>query len=156
MESYRKEHGLPAESLGVAVLVQQLVSADVSGVAFSANPITGSRDEVMINSTWGLGESLVSGTVTPDTWVVNKADSGIKDRYIGEKGTMTVMEEGGTAEVRVPRSQREAATLDDQKTKEVAKLALDLETEMGWPVDLEFAYHADDLYLLQCRPITTL
>ena len=69
---------------------------------------------------------------------------------------MTVLEEGGTAEVRVPRAQREAATPDDEKTKEVAKLALDLETEMGWPVDLEFAYFANGLYLLQCRPITTL
>ena len=156
MEAYRKEHGLPAESQGVAVLVQQLISADVSGVVFSANPVNGNRDEVMINATWGLGESLVSGKVTPDTWIMNRSDSVIKDRFIGEKGTMTVLEEGGTAEVRVPRAQREAATLDDEKTKEVAKLALDLETEMGWPVDLEFAYFANDLYLLQCRPITTL
>ena len=156
MEAYRKEHGLPAESQGVAVLVQRLISADVSGVVFSANPVSGNRDEVMINATWGLGESLVSGKVTPDTWIVNRSDTGIKDRFIGEKGTMTVLEEGGTAEVRVPRAQREAATLDDEKTKEVAKLALDLETKMGWPVDLEFAYYADDLYLLQCRPITTL
>ncbi len=156
MEAYRKEHGLPAESQGVAVLVQQLISADVSGVVFSANPVSGNRDEVMINATWGLGESLVSGKVTPDTWIVNRSDSGIKDRFIGEKGTMTVLEDGGTAEVRVPRAQREAATLDEEKTKEVAKLALDLEAEMGWPVDLEFAYFANDLYLLQCRPITTL
>ena len=156
MEAYRKEHGLPAESLGVAVLVQQLVSADVSGVAFSANPINGNRAEVMINTTWGLGESLVSGKVTPDSWVVDRSDSSIKDRYIGEKGTMTVLDEGGTTEVRVPRAQREAPTIDDQQAREIAKLAVDLETEMGWPVDLEFAYYANDLYLLQCRPITTL
>ena len=76
----------------------------------------------MINSTWGLGESLVSGKVTPDTWVVNKADSGIKDRYIGEKGTMTVLEEGGTAEIRVPRAQREAAEANGKKkTKRTRK-----------------------------------
>ena len=156
MEAYRKEHGLPAESMGVSVLVQRLISAEISGVVFSANPVSGNRDEVMINATWGLGESLVSGKVTPDTWIVNRSDSGIKDRFIGEKGTMTVLDEGGTAEVRVPRAQREAATLDDEKAIEVAKLALDLESEMGWPVDLEFAYYADDLYLLQCRPITTL
>ena len=156
MEAYRKEHGLPAESMGVAVLVQQLISAEISGVVFSANPVSGNRDEVMINATWGLGESLVSGKVTPDTWIVNRSDSRIKDRFIGEKGTMTVLDEGGTAEVRVPRAQREAATLDDEQAVEVAKLALDLESEMGWPVDLEFAYYADDLYLLQCRPITTL
>ena len=82
MKSYRKEHGLPADNLGVAMLVQQLVSADVSGVVFSANPITGNRDEVMINSTWGLGESLVSGMVTHDTWNVDKSNSTLKDKCI--------------------------------------------------------------------------
>ncbi len=156
MEAYRKEHNLPAESLGVAVLVQQMVAAEVSGVVFSANPISGNRDEVMINATWGLGESLVSGKVTPDTLVVQKSDFKIKDSQIGEKGLMTVLTEGGTEEVRVPRAQRQAPTLDDEKTGEITKLAIDLEREMGWPVDLEFAYYANDLYLLQCRPITTL
>ena len=68
MASYRREHNLPTESLGVAVLVQQLVPAEISGVVFSANPVSGNRDEVMINATWGLGESLVSGKVTPDTY----------------------------------------------------------------------------------------
>ena len=156
MASYRKEHNLPAASLGVAVLVQQLISAEVSGVVFSANPVSGSRDEVMINATWGLGESLVSGKVTPDTWIINKSDARVKDRYVGEKGLMTVLAEGGTKEVDVPRSQRQAVTLDGEKTSEVTQLAMDLEIQMGWPVDLEFAYHADLLYLLQCRPITTL
>ena len=156
MAAYRKEHNLPAESLGVAVLVQQLISAEVSGVVFSANPISGNRDEVMINATWGLGESLVSGKVTPDTLLVQKSDLKIKDSQIGEKGLMTVLTEGGTEEVRVPRSQRQAPALDEEKTGEIAKLAIDLEQEMGWPVDLEFAYYANDLYLLQCRLITTL
>ena len=156
MAAYRKEHNLPAESLGVAVLVQQLIPAEVSGVVFSANPISGNRDEVMINATWGLGESLVSGKVTPDTLLAQKSDLKIKDSQIGEKGLMTVLTEGGTEEVRVPRAQRQAPSLDDEKTGEIAKLAIDLEQEMGWPVDLEFAYYANDLYLLQCRPITTL
>ena len=156
MAAYRKEHNLPAESLGVAVLVQQLIPAEVSGVVFSANPISGNRDEVMINATWGLGESLVSGKVTPDTLWVQKSDLKVKNSQIGEKGLMTVLTEGGTEEVRVPRAQRQAPSLDDEKTGEIAKLAIDLEQEMGWPVDLEFAYYANDLYLLQCRPITTL
>ena len=156
MAAYRKEHNLPAEGLGLASLVQQLIPAEVSGVVFSANPISGNRDEVMINATWGLGESLVSGKVTPDTLLVQKSDLKIKDSQIGEKGLMTVLTEGGTEEVRVPRAQRQAPSLDDEKTGEIAKLAIDLEQEMGWPVDLEFAYYANDLYLLQCRPITTL
>ena len=156
MSSYRKEHNLPSESLGVAVLVQQLIPAEVSGVIFSANPISGSKDEVMINSTWGLGESLVSGKVTPDTLIVKKSDLEVKDRYVGENGLMTVLDEGGTKEVNVPISQRQTFTLDGEKTRDITQLALDIERKMGWPVDLEFAYYADDLFLLQCRPITTL
>jgi len=91
----------------LAVLVQALIPADVSFVAFSANPVTGNRDEVVINASWGLGESVVSGTVTPDAY-------------------------------------------------EIAQLATELEHEMGWPVDIEGAYQGDTLYLLQCRPVSTL
>lgn len=156
MTSYRKEHNLASENLGVAVLVQQLIPAEVSGVVFSANPVSGSREEVMINSTWGLGESLVSGKVTPDTLIVRKSDFEVKDKYVGEKGLMTVLAEGGTTEVNVPISDRQAFTLDGEKTRDITRLALELERKMGWPVDLEFAYYANDLYLLQCRPITTL
>ena len=156
MSSYRAEQGLPSESLGIAVLVQLLIPAEISGVVFSANPISQNRDEVMINTTWGLGEGLVSGQVTPDTLVVNKSDFAVKDQYIGEKGLMTVLVEGGTKEVNVPVAQRQTLTLDGEKTKAITQLAVDLESKMGWPVDLEFAYYQDLLYLLQCRPITTL
>ena len=78
-----------------------------------------------------MGESLVSGKVTPDTWIVNKADLRVKDRYLGEKGLMTVLAEGGTKEVDVPRFQRQAVTLDEAKIREIAQLAMDLEREMG-------------------------
>jgi len=156
MESYRREHNLPVESLGVAVLVQQLIPAQISGVAFSANPVTGAQDEVMINSTWGLGESVVSGRVTPDTFIIGRPGLQLKDSYVGEKGLMTIIGEQGTAEVKLPMSQQRALTLDSKKAREVSQLALELEQKMGWPVDLEFAYYADELYLLQCRPITTL
>ena len=80
----------------------------------------------------------------------------MKDKYVGEKGLMTVLAEGGTTEVNVPISDRQAFTLDGEKTRDITRLALELERRMGWPVDLEFAYYANDLYLLQCRPITTL
>ncbi len=156
MASYRREHNLPSDSLGVAVLVQRLIPAEVSGVVFSANPISGSKDEIMINSAWGLGESVVSGKVTPDTLIVNKADFVVKDKHLGEKGLMTVLSEDGTTEVSVPVSKRQAFTLDAEQTREITQLALDLENRMGWPVDLEFAYHDSNLFLLQCRPITTL
>ena len=152
---YRRQQGLPTDTLRIAVLVQQLVPADVSAVVFGANPVTGSRDEVTINASWGLGESVVGGTVTPDTYVVRKGDLAVTSRQTGQKLRMTVQVPGGTREVDVPRFMQTQPSISDDQAEEMAKLAVDLEDNMGWPVDLECAYHEGQLYLLQCRPITT-
>jgi len=153
---YRRKQGLSVERPQIAVLVQQLVASDVSAVVFSANPITSSRDEIMINASWGLGESIVGGTVTPDTFVVRKSDLAITSRIIADKQHMTVSASGGTCEVDVPRFLRKEASLNDEQVVEMAKLALTLEATMEYPVDIECAYASGELYLLQCRPITTL
>jgi pyruvate,water dikinase len=153
---YRRQQGLSLEHVRLGVLVQQLVAADVSAVAFSANPVTGNRDEVLINASWGLGESIVGGTVTPDTFVVRKSDLAVTNRAIADKGRMTISVPGGTREVDVPRFLRNEASLAEEQIIEVAQLTLSLEAIMGYPVDIECAYASGELYLLQCRPITTL
>jgi pyruvate,water dikinase len=157
---YRRQHGLPTDGARIAVLVQHLVLADVSGVVFSANPLSGRRDETVINASWGLGESVVGGSVTPDTYVVRTDGSSdawrIAERGLAEKRRMTVAIAGGTREVDVPRLLRSQPALEDRQIVEMARLSRDLERAMGWPVDLECAYRDDVLYLLQCRPITTL
>jgi len=153
---YRRQQGLSVERPQIAVLVQQLVAADVAAVVFSANPITGDRGEVMINASWGLGESIVGGTVTPDTFIVRKSDLAVVQRVIADKQRMTVSAPGGTHEVDVPRFLRNISSLNDEQVIEMAKLALTLETTMEHPVDVECAYAGGELYLLQCRPITTL
>ena len=153
---YRRKQGLSVERLQLAVLVQQLVVSDVSAVVFTANPITGSRDEIMINANWGLGESIVGGTVTPDTFIVRKSDLAITSRTVADKQRMTVSVPGGTNEVDVPRFLRTQATLNDEQMIEMAQLALILDATMSCPVDVECAYAEGKLYLLQCRPITTL
>jgi phosphoenolpyruvate synthase/pyruvate phosphate dikinase len=130
--------------------------ADTSAVVFSANPISGNRDEVVVTASWGLGESVVSGTVTPDTWIVRKADLAEKEERIGAKERMTVAVAGGTREVTVPRLLRERASLSKAQITELATLAMELEEKMGRPVDIETAYTREELFLLQCRPITTL
>src|SRR5262245_48315266 len=99
--AYRRRQGLSVERPQIAVLVQQLVAADVAAVAFSANPITGSCDEVVMNASWGLGESIVGGTVTPDTFIVRKSDLAVISRVIADKQRMTVAAPGGTREVEV-------------------------------------------------------
>src|SRR3989304_5159638 len=136
---YRRQQGLAVERVRLAVLVQQLVASDVSAGVFSANPVTGNRAEVMINASWGLGESIVGGTVTPDTFIVRKSDLAVINRVIADKQHMTVSAPGGTREVDVPRFLRNAASLTDEQVVEMAKLALTLEVTMEHPVDVEGA-----------------
>lgn len=153
---YRRQQGLSSEGLSLAVLVQLLIPADASGVVFSANPITGSRDESIINASWGLGESVVNGTVTPDTYIVRSSDVSIIESEISDKEVMTVPIDNGTTEVNVPEDKRSLPVLNENQIKQTINLALSLQATMGWPVDVEWAFRGSDLYLLQCRPITTL
>lgn len=154
--AYRRERGIQQRGPGVAVLVQQQVVSDVSIVAFSANPVTRNRDEIIVTASWGLGESLVGGTVTPDAWTVRHADGVLIDERIGDKRRMTVAIDGGAREVDVPRILRGVASLQPEQVAEVARLAAALEADAGLPVDIECAFAGGRLYLLQCRPITTL
>ena len=156
VQAYRRQQGESAKTIQLAVLVQQLVIADIAAVVFSANPVTGNREEIVINVSWGLGESIVGGTVTPDTYVVRKSDLAIIKRQIAEKQRMTVMLLNGTREVAIPRLMRQQPAMSDAQALEMAQLALKLERQMGWSVDIECAYQGEKLYLLQCRPITTL
>lgn len=153
---YRENQGEATGKAGLAVLVQRLVPADVSAVAFSANPVTGSRDEVMINSAWGLGESVVGGTVTPDTFSVSKKDLTVMREQVADKALMTVSVPGGTEEVNVPGFMRKSPSLDSDRITEIAQLAIDLEKQHDHPVDIECAVAEGELFLLQCRPITTV
>jgi phosphoenolpyruvate synthase/pyruvate phosphate dikinase len=154
--AYRRASGLPDTPDRVAVLVQWLVPADAAGVVFSANPVTGARDEVLVNASWGLGESVVSGTVTPDALRLAHAGLELRERVVAEKRTMTIPAPGGTREVPVPGRMARLPAVSDEQAREAAALAIDLERRMGLPVDLEVAWAGSDLFLLQCRPITTL
>lgn len=154
--AYRHQRGLPVEDVRMAVLVQQLVPSDVSAVVFSANPISGSRDEVMINANWGLGESIVGGIATPDTFIVQKEPMTVSWRDVALKNRMTVMTAHGTEEADVPESLQSACSLTDAEILEIAQLAMRLEHRVGHAVDVECAIAQNTLYLLQCRPITTL
>ena len=140
----------------IGILVQQLVASDVSAIIFSHNPINKSPDEIVINASWGLGESLVGGTVTPDTYVVRKSDLSLVSRQIAKKEQMTVMVPEGTKEVPVPKLLSEEPSLDEERAIEMAQMAIKLEKATSYPVDIECAVAQGTLYLLQCRPITTL
>lgn len=154
--TYREARGMTMEDVRIAVLVQQLVAADVAAVAFSANPVTGDRNEVMITSNWGLGESVVGGMVTPDMFIVRKDSLVLVMREVGAKEQMTVRSDHGTEEIEPSPAQRTSFSLSDEQAMEIARLTIALEVHTGAPVDVECAIAGGTLYLLQCRPITTL
>lgn len=154
--TYRRKHDLPVDQIQVAVLVQQLVPADASAVLFSANPVSGAREELVLTASWGLGESIAGGTVTPDMWTIRKTDRAILREEIALKQRMTVPAPGGVREIDVPRLLRMQPSLAREQVLTAAELGITLEQQVGWPVDVELAFAAGSLYLLQCRPITTI
>jgi pyruvate,water dikinase len=155
VRAYRQSRRLDGGA-GVAVLVQHLVQADTAAVAFSANPVTGNRDEIVINANFGLGESVVGGMVTPDTYVVSKTNIALAEVHVARKTVMTVPAPDGTREVPVPRLLQATQAMTGDEIERVARLTLECEAAMGFPVDVECAFARGQLYLLQCRPITRM
>jgi pyruvate,water dikinase len=153
--AYRRDRGLGVSDARLTVLVQQLVIAEASGVVFSANPMTGARGEAVVTTSWGLGESIVGGTVSPDMFVVRTADMRILARQIATKLRMTVTVQSGAQEIDVPERDRDRPSVSDAQCIDAVRMAITLEDEVGWPADIECAWQDGICYLLQYRPITT-
>jgi rifampicin phosphotransferase len=153
---YRQHQGIRSEDVSIAVVVQRLVPAEAAGVAFTANPVTGARDELMINAAWGLGEAIVSGRVTPDTITIHKSDLAIASAQIADKEIMTVRTTEGTREEPVPVSKRKQAALEPAQAAELARLGIQIEQLYGEPMDIEWALCEGRISILQARPITAL
>lgn len=155
--AYRARNGIPHERVSLAVVVQRLVPAEVAGVAFTANPVTGKRTELVIDASPGLGEAVVSGAVSPDNFVVEKRGFSIVSRQVRRKGLAIVpVSEGGTQQVTLAGDRGAAQALPDEKVAELARLCARVEEHFGWPQDVEWAYAGGQLFLLQSRPITSL
>ena len=152
--AYQRTASKPTGGQHLAVLVQRMVRADVALVSFSRHPVTRQPD-VVINATWGLGQSLVDGSTTPDMYVIRRSDGAVLERTVGAKATMTILWATGVKQMPTPRPMRSQAVLSTPQIQEVTRLTVQLEAEMGWAVDIEAVYRRERLYLLQCRPITT-
>ncbi len=153
---YRLQHHVDQNAVALAVVVQALVPADAAGVLFTAHPVTGQRDQAMLTATWGLGEAIVGGLVTPDTLTLDKATGRVLSRETTDKQVMTVRREGGTQEQPVPKSQRRAPVLSDLLAAELVRLGVQIEQHYGLPMDIEWALAGGRLAILQARPITAL
>ena len=153
--TYRSRAGINSETVSLAVVVQVMVQADASGVLFTVDPVSGDARQLTINATWGLGESLVSGAVTPDIVVVDRNTNAILRQTIGDKTRMTVATELGTVEQPVAAEQQHKAVLTPELTRELVALGLRVEALYAQPMDLEWALSGGQIALLQARPITT-
>ena len=151
---YKTQKGIGIENPTISVIVQIQVASEVSGVGFSLNPLNNCFDEAVINASFGLGEEIVSGTVTPDEYVVEKVRCEILSKAVNEKMTMLSLNSDGGIKRSVPTAPSTQA-LTDEQILELATLIGQVEAHYEHPVDIEWAYAMGKLCLLQARPITT-
>ena len=154
---YRIKRGMGLTERWIAVVVQRMVQAERSGVMFTIDPATGDADRIVVESTWGLGEMLVSGRVEPDHFVVRKSDLQILERHVADKQVELVLDPRTGRNVRreLPPERARAPSLDDEQVRALARLGLRAEEHYGLPQDMEFAFEGDKLFLVQTRPVTT-
>ncbi|SDA42651.1 phosphoenolpyruvate synthase [Methanobrevibacter millerae] len=153
---YREENNFEHSKVLIAVVVQKMAVADKAGVMFTVNPSTG-EDIALIEGSWGLGEAVVSGDVTPDNYQVAKANNEILNVTISDKKVMYTNDESGTSvKVDVPEELRKERVLSDEELIELTEMGKRVQAHYGEPMDTEWAFERDNLFLLQARPITTL
>ena len=154
---YRVENNFNHREVQLSVVVQQMVMSELSGILFTADPLTGHRHTASIDASFGLGEALVSGLVSPDAYRVDKRSMTIIDREIADKQIAIYPEkEGGVRQVKLTAVQRTQTVLSDQQIIKLAELGSRVEAHYGTPQDIEWAMADGELFLLQARPITSL
>lgn len=155
--TYRRHAGIADKEAGMAVIIQRLVPAEVSGVAFSRNPMTGA-DEVVINAAWGLGESVVSGAVEPDSFLFRPVDGSLTliESAVGAKAlAVRPAVAGDVVRQPTPAEQRRQLSLTDEQALAIAETARRIEACLEGPRDIEWAKAGDAVMILQARPLTT-
>lgn len=153
---YRAKQGFDDSMVDIAVVVQQLVRSEKAGVLFSSHPVTGEPTSI-IEGSWGLGEAVVSGTVSPDNYIYDTRAERVVDHYIATKKVEILPDgEHGTKEVPVPPERQNIPVLSDGEIAALAKYGKVSETHYGVPQDVEWSIVGDTIYILQSRPITTI
>jgi pyruvate,water dikinase len=154
---YRNRQGFPHDEVDIAVVVQEMVPAEKSGVLFTSHPSTGDP-RIIIEAAWGLGEAVVSGSVSPDNYVVDKESGEAETITVADKKVMMLKDEetGETVEQPVPDEKRSKRVLSDDEIAELARLGRQVEDHYDAPQDVEWAVYDGEIYMLQSRPITTI
>lgn len=153
---YATTNNFNLEDISIAVVVQQMIQSEVSGVAFSANPITKDESQVLIEAAYGLGEAIVSGAVTPDDYIVDGNSSEIVDLQIATQTKKLSLSDSGTDWIAVPAELQDAQKLSLGEIQDLAQTVKKIEEGMGYKADVEWALFGGQIYITQSRPITTL
>jgi len=160
---YRWEKNLQDHKVSVAVVVQKMVQSEVSGIAFTVHPVTEDKNQMVIEAGYGLGEAIVGGMITPDTYVLHKSKvksskskEVLVDKNISRQEMMIVRSAKGIVENKVPKAKQELQKIEDKRIIELSKICLAIEKHYGFPCDIEWAFEEGKFYIVQSRPITTL
>jgi pyruvate,water dikinase len=154
---YRQQQGFDHSAVNIAVVVQEMVDAEKSGVMFTSHPSTGAR-KVIVEAAWGLGEAVVSGAVSPDNYVVDRESGSVEEVTVADKKVMHEKdpETGDTVEREVPDDRREARVLSNDELDRLVELGERVEDHYDTPQDVEWAIVEGEVFMLQSRPITTI
>jgi pyruvate,water dikinase len=154
---YRFEKKLHKTRVSVGVVVQKMINSELSGVAFTAHPVTNDRDQMVIEAGYGQGEAIVSGQITPDTYVIDKKERAIIDINVSEQKQMIVQNGAkGTKKAPVPVILRRKQKLTGKQIDKLVTICMAIEKHYHQPQDIEWAIEKNKIYITQSRPITTL
>jgi pyruvate,water dikinase len=153
---YRIEKKLRHEEVAVAVVVQKMVESEVAGVAFTVHPVTNDEKKIVIEAGLGLGESVVSGKITPDNYIVDKDEMFIEDITVSNQQTMIKKVKGESQEIKVPGKDQEKQKLTGQQIIQLAEICKNIEAHYKHPQDIEWAVEGNEFFIVQSRPVTTL
>jgi len=153
--SYLKEKKYENKDFSIAIIVQRMIKSDVSGVIFTVNPLTANHNEIVISSTFGLGEGLVSGTVDADTFIMNK-NGKLKSSNVVEKKESIIFDNEGTKRICNSEDIAKKSSLNNSNLRKLTKISLKIAKKFNFNADIEFAISNNKIYILQARPITTI
>ena len=155
---YRHEKNPHRSHVSVAVVVQAMIQSEIAGIAFTVHPVTKDKNQMIIEAGWGLGEAVVSGQITPDSYIINKKDLSVIDLHTAkqERKLTRSLKGSGDRRVSVPVVQQAKQKLSLARIKELAGICVSVERHYRFPCDIEWALARGKFYLLQSRPITTL
>lgn len=153
---YRFEKGLDTTKISVAVVVQKMVNSEKSGIAFSVHPVTEDRNQIIIEAGFGLGEAIVSGSVTPDSYVVEKEPRKIIDINVSNQTRAMYRKVGGGNEWQELGEKGGTQVFSEPEILDLANIIMTIENHYGFPCDIEWAFENEKFYVVQSRPITTL